>query len=453
MRKLFLVLIAGAVLGLVWLFALRAGPPPVIAIEPGAEAIGRKTPITVRVSEPQRGLALIKVELVQGSLVQTLAEARHTPAPSWAIWRRGTVADEIRLEVGKDSIPTLGPGTATVRVTAERAGAALRSPDPAVAQMELPVRLIPPSLEVLSRFNYVSQGGSEAVVYRVGDTAVRDGVRAGAYIFPGHPLPGGAPGERFALYAVPYDMDDASAVRLVAVDAAGNEAQIGFIDRFFRKPLRRDTIRLDDGFMQKVTTEIMSRTPELADRGNLLENYLQINRDLRKRNDVFLQQLAARSATEFLWREPFLPMVNTAIMSAFADRRSYVYAGNTVDEQDHLGLDMASVRADKIPASNDGVVAFSGYLGIYGNCVVIDHGYGVQTLYGHLSSIDVKEGEKVSRGQTIGGTGATGLAGGDHLHFATMLNGLPVSPIEWFDRKWIHDRLKLKLGDALPFAK
>jgi murein DD-endopeptidase MepM/ murein hydrolase activator NlpD len=451
MRKLFLVLIAGAVLGLAWLVAFRAGPPPEIAIEPAAQAIGRKTPITVRVAEPQRGLAPIKIELVQGALVQTLAQVRHTPAPSWAIWRTGTSSDEIRVEVGKDSVQSLAPGSATVRVTAERAGAALRSPDPAVAQMELPVRLIPPTLEVLSRFNYVSQGGSEAVVYRVGDTAVSDGVRVGEYFFAGHPLPGGAQGERFALYAVPYDMDDASGVRLVAQDAAGNEAQVNFIDRFFRKPLRRDTIRLNDAFMQKVTVEIMSRTPELADRGDLLQNYLQINRDLRKKNDAFLKQLAARSATQFLWREPFLPMVDTAIKSSFADRRSYVYAGNTVDEQDHLGLDMASVRADKIPASNDGVVVFAGYLGIYGNCVVIDHGYGVQTLYGHLSSIDVKEGDQVSRGQTIGGTGASGLAGGDHLHFATMLDGLPVSPIEWFDRKWIKDRLKLKLGDALPF--
>jgi murein DD-endopeptidase MepM/ murein hydrolase activator NlpD len=451
MRKLLVFLIGGAALGLVWLVAFRAGPVPEIAIEPGAKWIGRKTPITVRVAEPQRGLAFIKVELVQGDLVHTLAEARHAPTPSWAIWRTGTASDEIRLEVGKDSVEGLVPGTATVRVIAGRAGAALRSPDPVTAQIELPVRLTPPSIEVLSHFNYVSQGGSEAVVYRVGDAAIRDGVRAGAYFFPGYPLPGGAAGERFALFAVPYDIDDTSAVRLVALDAAGNEGQLSFIDRFFRKPLRRDAIRLNDGFMQKVTTEIMSRTPELADRGSLLENYLQINRDLRKRNDAFLRGLAARSAGEFLWREPFLPMVNTAIKASFADRRLYTYAGNTVDEQDHLGLDMASVRADKIPASNDGVVLFAGYLGIYGNCVVIDHGYGVQTLYGHLSSIDVKEGERIARGQAIGETGATGLAGGDHLHFAIMLEGLPVSPIEWFDRKWIHDRLKLKLGDALPF--
>ena len=118
----------------------------------------------------------------------------------------------------------------------------------------------------------------------------------------------------------------------------------------------------------------MSQTPDLKDKGNLLDNYLQLNRDLRKANDGFLDQLSQKSQPAFLWREPFLPMGNTAIKANFAERRSYVYDGKTVDEQYHLGLDMASVHADPVPASNDGVVAFAGYLGIYGNCVVIDHG-------------------------------------------------------------------------------
>jgi murein DD-endopeptidase MepM/ murein hydrolase activator NlpD len=203
--------------------------------------------------------------------------------------------------------------------------------------------------------------------------------------------------------------------------------------------------------MHKVTAEIMSQTPDLQDKGGVLENYLQINRDVRKRNDASLVELARKSQPAFLWRTTFRPMVNTAIRAGFAEQRTYVYQDRKVDQQDHLGLDMASVRADPVPASNDGVVAFAGYLGIYGNCVVLDHGYGLQTLYGHLSSLEVKAGDKVTRAQTIGRSGSSGLAGGDHLHFAVLLQGLPVSPIEWFDRKWINDRLKLKLGAALPY--
>ncbi len=452
MRKLALFSFVLAILAAGVLAALRAGPEPAISIEPSGKAIGRKTPVTIEVSELERGIGGVRVELVQGDRATTVKEVRHEPSRSWELWKSGaTPSETLRIEVGKDSIPGLKQGKATIRVTAERASAWLRSPDPVVRELELPVLLTPPTVQILSRFTYVAQGGAEAVVYRVGETAVRDGVRAGSRFFPGYPLPGGGERDRFALFAVPYDMEDAESVRVVAEDEAGNASQARFVDQFFAKPLRRDTIRLDDAFMEKVTTEIMAQTPDLEDRGGVLENYLQINRDLRKRNNAFLDELASKSNRKFLWREPFLPMVNTAIKASFADRRSYVYGGRTVDQQDHLGLDMASVRADAVPAANDGTVVFAGYLGIYGNCIVVDHGYGLQTLYGHLSSIAVKEGEPVKRGQELGRSGATGLAGGDHLHFSVLLHGLSVNPIEWFDRKWIHDRLELKLGGALPF--
>jgi murein DD-endopeptidase MepM/ murein hydrolase activator NlpD len=451
MRKLVVLLVFVVIAGIAAFATLRPGPAPEIIIEPAAKVIGRNTPVIVKVSEPRRGLSSIRIELVQGGSAQTLAEQQHAPAPSWAPWRTGTPLTELRVEVGKASLPNLQPGTATVRVTAGRARALLWSPAPAVAQVELPVRLIPPTVQVTSTFHYVNQGGVEAVVYRVGEGATRDGVRAGAYFFPGFALPGGTPQDRFALFAVPYDMNDASAVQLIVADAAGNEAQVRFVDQFFPKKPGADTIKLNDAFLQKVIGEIMSQTPELQDKGSLVDNYLQINRDLRKRNDALLAELASRSEPAFLWRTTFLPMVNTAIKANFAEKRSYVYQGERVDEQYHLGLDMASVRSDPVPAANDGVVAFAGYLGIYGNTVVLDHGYGLQTLYGHLSAIDVTAGDKVARGQPVGKSGASGLAAGDHLHFGVLLQGLPVSPIEWFDKKWLNDRLELKLGAALPY--
>ena len=171
------------------------------------------------------------------------------------------------------------------------------------------------------------------------------GLGSCARFFPGYPLPGGGPGSRLALFAIPYDMSDPSGLHVVADDGIGNRSQVKFIDKFFPKPLRHDTIRLNDGFMQKVTAEIMSQTPELSDKGKLLDNYLQINRELRKKNNAFLESLTGKTQTAFLWREPFLPMVNTAIMSHFAERRVYLYNDVQVDEQDHLGLDMASLRA------------------------------------------------------------------------------------------------------------
>ena len=278
---------------------------------------------------------------------------------------------------------------------------------------------------------------------------MRDGVQAGSWWFPGFPMPGGDKQQRFALFAVPYDLGDPSGVRLVAVDDVGNEASVAFIDKFTPRPIRTDTIEVNDPFLNRVVPEIMAQSPEVADKGSLLENYLQINRDLRKKNAGTLIELGRASAQEFLWNQPFLPMQNAAITAAFADRRTYLYQGKEIDRQDHLGFDMASVERDAITASNRGKVVLARYFGIYGNAVVIDHGYGLQSLYGHLSSIEVAEGQTVERGQTLGRSGQTGLAGGDHLHFTTLLQGLPVTPVEWWDPHWLQDRISRKLGPAL----
>jgi murein DD-endopeptidase MepM/ murein hydrolase activator NlpD len=103
-----------------------------------------------------------------------------------------------------------------------------------------------------------------------------------------------------------------------------------------------------------------------------------------------------------------------------------------------------------VGASNAGRVVFADELGIYGNCVLIDHGLGVSSLYGHLSRIDVAPGDVVQRGQTIGLTGQTGLAGGDHLHFAILVGDTYVDPIEWWDPKWIRDHIDARLESPAP---
>ena len=447
---LVIALLCGLVLALRGAF--RAGPAPEIAITSATKAIGARTPISVTATEATRGLTGVTVELVQGDRKETLVAKTYTPESPWAFWGSKTGNDAIKLEVGRDVQKNLKPLPATIRVTATRADSWLRHPDPVVKELVLPVRLTPPSIAVVSSFTYVSQGGCEAVVYRVGETSVKDGVRAGAWFFPGFPLPGGGPQDRFALFAVPYDMGDALQVKLVAEDEVGNAASASMIDKFFPRPLHRDTIPLDDAFLGKVVPSILSQTPELVDKGSLLANYLQINRDLRKTDNAQLVALAASSQPRFLWSHPFQPMGSTKVMAHFADRRSYVYRGSAVDQQDHLGLDMAGVAHAPIPAANDGVVVLAKFFGIYGNAVVVDHGYGLMSLYGHLSAIDVKEGQTVTRGQILGRTGDTGLAGGDHLHFAILLHGLPVSPVEWWDPHWLTDRIARKLGHAFPFA-
>jgi murein DD-endopeptidase MepM/ murein hydrolase activator NlpD len=431
---------------------VRVGPPPTINIRPEIRVIGKRTPVTVEISAPRRGLRHVKVEFVQGERVESLAERSYAGPSALNFWGSRTVGDTISFQIGRETITGLKAGHASIRVTADRAGTWLRRPGATIQEVLLPVRLTPPSLLVISQATFVAKGGCEAVVYRVGASSVRDGVRSGKWWFPSYPLPGGSQGERFALFAAPYD-DDAPDARIVAVDEAGNEAELRFVDKFIPKKFKNDTVDLTDAFLAKVVPEIMGQTPELKDRGHLLDNYLGINIELRLKNAEVLKELAQKSILEMLWSKPFLSMGKSKVMAGFADARTYSYQGKVIDHQTHLGYDLAATKRAPVPAANDGVVVLARYFGIYGNAVIIDHGCGIQSLYGHLSAIGVTAGQKIARGDIVGQTGETGLAGGDHLHFAIILAGLPVNPVEWWDRNWIINRLARKLGPGFRFSE
>jgi murein DD-endopeptidase MepM/ murein hydrolase activator NlpD len=449
--RALLLLLGLLVVVLLGLMLFRAGGEPEVSIEPERPGIGARTPVAVRLKGGSRGLGPVRVELVQGERVVLLGEEQFDPQPAWKLWGGGEEETTLDLEVGRETVEGLQQGDATLRVTAERPGAWLRSPDPVVEEVTLPVRLTPPALGVRSDKHYVAQGGAELVVYTVGESEVRSGVQAGEHWFPGYPLPGGANNERFALFAIPYDMADGGNVKLVAEDEVGNRAEAAFLDRFQPRPPLEGRIELSESFMSRVVPEIISNTPGFPDQGGLLENYLYINGELRERNRARVAQLADGTQEEFLWTERFLPMPNAAVMAGFATHREYFLDGEKVDEAFHLGYDLASTQRDVIPAANSGVVVVAEYFGIYGNAVVIDHGYGLMSLYGHLSSIGVEEGDRVERGQEIGRTGQTGLAGGDHLHYGMFLHGQAVEPKEWWDSHWLQDRISRKLGAAWEF--
>lgn len=429
---------------------LRTGDPPEVQVLPALPAIGPKTPVTIRLKEPRRGLVAVEVDLVQGGTVSRLAARSYVAQRAWAPWDPKVAEAELEVVVGKQTHPLLMPGEAEIRVTAHRANTWLRSPPPEVHHHPMQVVLQPPQARITSYNTFVAQGGCEVVVYEVDERATRHGVRAGRWWFPGYPMPGGHPREHFALFAAPYDFDSPKGIELLVADELGNEGTLEFIDIYKRRPFRNDIIPVTDKLMNTVVPAISAQTPGFLDKGSLLANYVAINSEVRKANNSRLEGLIGRSARSFLWKEVFVPM-QAQVISRFADRRSYVYQGVEVDRQDHLGLDLASTAKAPVPATNSGVVLLAEYLGIYGNCVVVDHGYGLMSLYAHLSTIDVHLGQKVERGQVLGHTGTTGMALGDHLHFTMMLDGLPVTPVEWWDPHWIRDRLGLKLGPALPF--
>jgi murein DD-endopeptidase MepM/ murein hydrolase activator NlpD len=208
-----------------------------------------------------------------------------------------------------------------------------------------------------------------------------------------------------------------------------------------------DTIEVSEQFLASKMPELLPERGQIPP-DQLLQAFLIVNRDKRKEAEEMKRKLGQKSKPAPLFEGAFIQPRNTKVFSNFAETRTYRYQSKDVDTQVHLGYDLASLKNSAIPAANAGVVVFAAPLNIYGNTVVVDHGWGLQTLYGHLSTIEVKEGDEVKKGQELGKSGATGLALGDHLHFEVLIQGISVTPVEWWDGKWIRDHVGRPLREA-----
>jgi murein DD-endopeptidase MepM/ murein hydrolase activator NlpD len=279
------------------------------------------------------------------------------------------------------------------------------------------------------------------IVFRAGEAARLD-VSVGPKVFPSFAYGPPERGARVALIALPHDFAAGTPLAVTARDEAGNVATRTVPAELKPRPFPRDTITITDAFLEAKVPELL---PQRSPNQPLIEGFLTINRDQRRQAEEEKLKIGARTADKPLWQGAFVQPRNTKVFSNFAETRTYVYQGKTVDTQVHVGFDLASTKQSPVPAANAGQVAFVGPLTIYGNTVILDHGLGLFTLYGHLSSIDVKVGESVSQRQALGRTGETGLAVGDHLHFGIYLDGVAVLPVEWWDQKWIDDNIKPKL--------
>jgi murein DD-endopeptidase MepM/ murein hydrolase activator NlpD len=445
------VIVLALAAGIAWFAAGRAAGP-VISISSPAKAIGQSGQLTLDIQTPAGKLRSLEVTLDQGST--------HVPVFSFpgadasALTRSG---DRLTLSrpLGKAQIPQLQSGQATIHVTAVRPVLFGVRQTTSTASHDFDVRLTPPTIAVLSTFHYINQGGSELVVYRVAPADATSGVRVGTHEYLGFPasgahIPNADPGLRVAFFALLWDQDVATPISLFARDDVGNEGHATFDYRVIPKAFHHSTIQLDDRFLAKVVPWILEVSPQLKVQNpqDLIGSFLRINGDLRRMNSEEIASIARTTAPEMLWQGPFKQLVNTAVEGGFADQRTYIYQGKVVDHQVHLGFDLASTAGAAVLAANRGRVVHASPLGIYGNCIILDHGMGLQSLYAHLSAIEVKVGDLVNEGQRMGRTGSTGLAGGDHLHFTMLLDGNAVTPIDWWSAQWVQDRILRKLTEA-----
>jgi murein DD-endopeptidase MepM/ murein hydrolase activator NlpD len=449
-----LLLVLAVASGVVFVVAGRGAAPSIQILQP-SKMIGVDTALDVTVETPKANLSRLEIVLEQNGKSTALFSLG---APASATLTQET-PNRIRITrpIGKRAMPDLQAGAVRIVVTAARTTLFGTRTKEASAARDLTARFNPPRVAAVSTHHYVNLGGSEMVVYSVSPPDVQSGVQVGDMIYPGFPASGAGvaaadPGLRVAFFALLYDQDLATPIRLFARDDAGNEAHGSFDYKVFTKRFTKGRIELNDAFLQRVVPEILEHSPELkiaiGPGENYLPAFLKVNSDLRRLNAEKIVGFAQQTAPEVLWKGPFLPLGNAQVESKFADHRTYFYDGKEVDQQVHLGFDLAVTQRIAVLAGNDGKVVYADYLGIYGNCIVIDHGMGVQSLYGHLSSIEVKAGDIVKKDQQIARSGMTGLAGGDHLHFSIQLQGRPVNPVEWWDPHWIEDRVMRKLREA-----
>jgi murein DD-endopeptidase MepM/ murein hydrolase activator NlpD len=315
-----------------------------------------------------------------------------------------------------------------------------------VASLPVTLDFTPPTLEVLSSTRYLSRGGGGLVALRARGAA-RVGVAVGDLFFPGFPAGAADGGLYAALYALPWNLPPSSPITVSAQDEAGNAVSRALAVELRPRKFPMDTIDVSEQFLASKMPELLPERGAIPP-DQLLAAFLTVNRDKRKEAEQTKRALAQKSKPTPLFEGAFLQPRNTKVFSNFAETRTYRYQGKEVDTQVHLGYDLASLKHSPVPAANSGVVVFAAPLNIYGNAVVVDHGWGLQTLYGHLSTIEVKEGDQVKKGQELGKTGATGLALGDHLHFEVLIQGISVTPVEWWDGKWIRDHVGRPLREA-----
>jgi murein DD-endopeptidase MepM/ murein hydrolase activator NlpD len=422
------------VIAVVALFAMSGGTA--LSVNPAPTVIGVSTPVKVQLTNPH-GVRHVAAYVEQNGTRYQVLDAR-TPSTR-LFWHRHEAPVSMTFDAGKDKAPNLKEGPA--RLVIEAVSNDFRGSTDSAAY-DVKVILAPPRVAADGFQHYVNQGGMELVTFTPGGSWNEAGVKVGKYTFRSFPLPG-HPEERFSMFAYPWDLPPDVTPVVYARNAAGTEATAHFWFKLFPKKFRVRDFPIDDALMEKLVNSVDPNGQILPGKP-LADRFLYINGELRRKNNQQLADLRFKTEEKILWRGPFTHWGKEE--ADFADTRNYIYHGQKIDQQTHLGFDLSDVIGGPVEAANDGRVVWAADLGIYGNCVVLDHGYGIQSIYGHMQRIDVKVGDMVQKGGKMGIAGQTGLAGGVHVHFSMQVDGVQTNPREWWDEHWIKDRILSKLA-------
>ena len=307
---------------------------------------------------------------------------------------------------------------------------------------EIFIDSVAPQISIVASSPGILKGGTALVIYKINEDNLLE-----SYIDIGHGIHfKGIPYKKEGVYATlivwPFNQEE-FVPKIVAVDKAGNRAEVALSIRRYKKRYRVSYIAARDSFIDGKIAELASQEKKFAQISDRLQKLKAVNETMRLENEKLIHKVSKKATPiDKKWSlKPLYPLHGAKRVSDFGVKRYYYYKKreNIVSTSYHVGYDFASVKHDKIYTSIPGKVVFAAPNGIYGNMVIIDHGLGLYTLYGHISQLKVKVGQKVTAGEVIGLTGKTGLALGDHLHFGLLVQGVEVYPLEWMKKKWIND--------------
>lgn len=439
--KMLLAAVAtAAVLALLFVaFFLFEFERPTLVLDKQIKYLGGIIELPLHVTDKKSGIRSLSFTLTQGNKSAVLLE-RSFPRTAWFKPAGPQSLDEkVVIDAQKAGIKE-GEAELIISVRDFSLNGLFKGNE-TLQRIPVVMDTVPPRVSLVHGQRAIQPGSAGVAVYSVGEVPARHGVKIDDAFFPGFPT--AKKDTYIAYFALPWDAKAPSKTRVVAYDEAGNEGTVPFAAAFKKVPEKHDAINLSEQFLQQKMPEFQQYYPEMQ--GTLLEKYLYVNNQVRQANAQAIATTCAATDANQLWSDRFLRMPGSG-RAGYADQRTYMYNGQAIDNQTHLGVDIASLEKAEIRAANRGKVVFADYLGIYGNMVIIDHGQGVASLYSHLSSIDTRVGTLVEKNQPIARSGATGMAGGDHLHFSMLIHGIFVSPIEWWDQHWIDVNIKAALN-------
>lgn len=451
MKKIaILVLVLIVLIPVVWVLVSQfEGKKPVVDIKLPSLYLKKSYEMAVDVSDIQTGLRKIMVSIMQKGKEKVLLEKQYESSGFSGLFSDvKTMEDSFIIPVESWKYG-MTDGEAVIRImVSDNSWRGWNKGNISYTEKKVMIDSKAPKVTVLTKRHNIERGGSGLVIYELFEDHIKSGIKAGDNFFPGHAGLFENKNIYAAFFALTHQQGPGTQLSVIAEDMAGNITKRGFHHYVRDKRFKTDTLNISDRFLEQKMPDFDVGTKNGSFQGEknpLLEKFLYVNGEVRKNNVETILNVPAATENIKYWDGRFLRLKGSAKRSGFADHRIYKYKGDEIDRAVHLGIDLASTANATVKAANAGRVILTRFVGIFGNTVMIDHGFGLCSLYSHLNQISVQKGDLVKKGDNIGITGMTGLAGGDHLHFSMIVHNVFVNPVEWWDATWIKNNISSKI--------